>query len=492
VISSNHPALRSATAAIALVACLIANGLGSTGSASATGRLTTPFPLLHGISCSSRTLCVAVDNKGHAVSSTNPAAASPIWRGSEIPGLADPQAISCVATALCVTVSWNGGAGISTDPAADRPHWSAAVIGADLHFIDSVSCPSISMCVVVGGDGVVAISSDPTAAKPSWSVWKVDGSELLRSVSCPSRSLCVAVDGHGRAIVSNDPSGATPHWSAPDSIDAAPLSAISCPSASLCVAVDERGGTVRSTDPAGGAWSAPQASETTMALSSVSCEAALCVAVGKAPESAAVLSMDPTTAAPAWKRATSLGPPGPELPPSVSCAPDALCVAVSDVAAAVSANADVPTPTWTVSSEIDRLSPGSVRLRGPIAARDSTLRFSLGCQGAWVLQSCRGTATLSAIERLSASGRAIALATRRTKRTRTVTLGRMAFTMAASESGAELHTRQIKLNRTGRHLLARFKRLPVALSISALAPELRVPSRLVAITTARATFTAQR
>jgi hypothetical protein len=488
IIQTKRLAMRSAIVT-ALLACLVGGGLASSGSASATGTLTSSFPLIYNISCGSRSLCVGVDDKGYAVISTNPTAATPIWHGSQMEGLVDPLAISCVSTMLCVVVDSNGGAGISTDPAAIAPHWRAAPIGSAMALADSVSCPSTSLCVAVGGGGDVAISDDPTAATPSWGVATVDGSRLLRSVSCPTTSLCVAVDDDGGALISSDPSAATPQWSAPASIDAASLSAISCTSTSLCVAVDARGGTVRSTDPLGGKWSAVDAGEAGTVLSAISCQPAVCIAAGKAPESAIVLSMDPTAAAPSWRRATSIGPPGSELPPSVSCAAaEALCIAVSGVDAATSANTDELTPTWT-SSSIDGLPPGSVSLRSPVVMRGSAVRFSLGCQAGLAMQSCQGTATLTAIERLSRSGHVIATTPRKAKRTRTVVLGRVAFTMAASESGAKLHAFQIKLSGTGRHLLARFKRLPVALNVSALAPELRLPPRLVAVTTARAILT---
>jgi hypothetical protein len=478
------------TTAAVLFVCLLGSGLTPSDSARATGTLTSPFPLLRAVSCSSRSLCVGIDDKGHAVVSTNPTAAAPTWRGSEMPGLVDPTAISCASTALCVAVNWHGVAGISTDPTAETPHWSAEPIGAGLHLIDSVSCPAVSLCVAVGGAGDVAISRDPTDATPSWNVSKIASSQLLRSLSCPTISLCVAVDDHGAAVVSTDPSATTPHWNVSALIASAPLSGVSCPSPSLCVAVDERGDTIRSTDPADGKWSALRAGEGATVLSAISCQVYLCVAVAKAPESATVLSMDPVAVAPMWMRATSIGPPGSELAPSVSCVAG-LCVAVSGVGAAISANADAPTPIWRASS-IDGLPPGSVSLRSPIAALRSAVRFSLSCQAAWAMQSCQGVATLTATERLSASGHAIEVLTRKAKRTRTVALGRVKFTMPASESGQALHTLEIKLNRTGRHLLAHFKRLPIALSISALALELRVPSRLVVVTTARATLKARR
>jgi hypothetical protein len=57
-------------------------GVAAPGAALATGSLDYPPPILWGISCPSTGLCVAVDDKGHAVISTDPTAGTPTWSAS--------------------------------------------------------------------------------------------------------------------------------------------------------------------------------------------------------------------------------------------------------------------------------------------------------------------------------------------------------------------------------------------------------------------------
>ena len=72
-------------------------------------------------------LCVAVDNGGNALVTTNPADASPIWSApvNIDAGTNSLVGITCPTTALCVAVDSGGDAVVTTDPSVATPTWSA-------------------------------------------------------------------------------------------------------------------------------------------------------------------------------------------------------------------------------------------------------------------------------------------------------------------------------------------------------------------------------
>jgi hypothetical protein len=478
------------TALLALVATTLAL---TSGTAMATGTLTSPYPLLFGVSCSGPSLCVAIDDKSKAIVSTDPTAPRPTWRASAL-GLVDPEAISCVATSLCVAVDSNGMAASSVDPTAVAPTWSTSTV-FDHRASPGVSCPSTSLCVAVGGGatdggGFVGVSTNPTAPSPVWSTSVVDDTALA-AVSCPGTSLCVAVDVRGRAISSDDPAAADPRWTAPAAVDGDGLSGVSCPSTTLCVAVDGRGAATSSTDPGADrpTWSMPVA--TGVSASRISCPAEnLCAAVSAQPLVAGVFTTDALAPGASWNAATTFGFASGESPASISCASVSLCAIVARTSASISTAPFSTNPAWSAPSVIDEIPAGDLKLSGPIVTRGSTISFSAHCVGEPVRQ-CPGTATLSALERLSRGGhRVIGHARTSVRRTRRVVVGRATFTPSAVAAGA---TRlAIGLNRTGRHLLSRFARLPALLTVTAQASEARVPPRTIVVESTHVTFSARR
>lgn len=454
----------------ALLAGVLGAGVLSSGPALATGRLTSPDPLLWDISCPSTALCVAIDDKGHAVISTDPTTATPTWSDSET-GLQNPIAISCSSTALCVAVDSNGHVAISTNPTAATPTWSTAPIGAPHSFTNGISCPLTSLCVAVNYEGNAVVSTDPATVAPTWSpapIISIPPEEnfqdrlRLSAVSCTSTALCVATDNKGDAVISTNPTAAT--WSAPESIDSAALTGISCPSTSLCVAVDS---------------------------------------VGRA-----VISTDPTAAMPTW-----LAPPAlsyyefAESPASVSCASVSLCAIAFIEKVMISTNPTAANPTWSAPSTIDTVPTGTLSLLGSPTPSGPTLTFRVSCSGEDIekvfglfadgaLQGCPGSATLTTTERLAANGHTITgvTAAAKRKRLRTVVIGRTTLTKLFVEAYAgvvQSYTIKIKLNSTGKRLLTKFKRLPARLSVTAAVPELRVPPKTMIVKTVRVTFKAK-
>ncbi|HXP37682.1 MAG TPA: hypothetical protein VN817_07935 [Solirubrobacteraceae bacterium] len=499
---------------------MLAGALGCAGfspaPALATGPLTSSVPLLSDISCSSTTLCAAVDNKGHAVISTDPTDASPTWSDSET-NLVVPTAISCAATALCAAVDVNGSVSVTADPTAPTPSWTAMSISAAHSWIEDISCPTTSLCVAVDRQGHALTSTDPTAATPTWNAALIDSravpfSEYPSAVSCASSSLCVAVDTLGDAVVSTDPGAATPKWSAPVQIDSVVPSGISCPTTSLCVVVDSSGRAVRSSDPAATVptWSAPEPISTRH-LRGVSCPATtLCAAAGElfnVSEGAGVgvaSSTDPDATTPAWQSTPPFAAFGSlESPTSISCA-STFCVIAAGGQATTSTDPADASPTWSSPRTIDTVPAGELSVLGTPGTKGTSAALELACtpndlvhtfqiEGDGALQECSGSATLSTSEQLSANGRVVTgvAPSTRAKRSRTVTIGQTTLSGMYAGDLVITRTADVALNPTGRHLLAKFKRLPATLSVSAAASELRVPPKIATIDTSPVTFKAK-
>jgi hypothetical protein len=492
---------------VALLAGVLAAGVLSPGPVFATGALTGPSPYLWGISCSSNSLCVAVGSRGRVVTSTDPTAATPTWIGARIDGSGADfmSAVSCVSTALCVAIDLDGRALISTDPAVATPTWSigtgelATNLG-ELGLIESISCPSTSLCVAVDNKGHAVISTDPAAAR-TWIATTIDSVSpppfsLTSGVSCPSTSLCVAVDDRGRAVISTDPAAATPTWTVPAAVDSTGLMAISCPSTSLCVAVDEAGRAVTSTDPSATTptWSAPAPIDNSP-LTGISCPTtSLCVAITRAGRR--VITTDPTSVTPTWRGGATMVSgyeSFAEIPARISCASTSLCVMTDAGGALISTDPTTATPTWSAQSGIDATGAGTTSLLGSPLISGPTLRFNLGCSAnalGFGLQECPGAAVLTTTERLAANGRTVAGVAAKSKHRRVVVIGRTTF-IADTGQARTTSTFAVTLNDTGRRLLARFKRLPATLTVTANAPELRVPPNTMTVKTVKVTFRAK-
>jgi hypothetical protein len=499
-----------------MLAGILACGGLSPAPALATGALTSSSPLLWDISCSSTTLCVAVDDKGHAVISTDPTDASPTWSDSET-DLVVPTAISCAATALCAAVDLNGSASITTDPTAPTPSWNAMSISAAHSWIEDISCPTTSLCVAVDREGRALTSTNPTAATPTWNVTLVDSrpvpfSEHLSAISCASSSLCVAVDTLGDAVVSTDPGAATPKWSAPVQIDSVIPSGISCPTTSLCVAVDPSGRAVTSSDPTAAVptWSPPKP-VSTRNLRGVSCPTAtLCAATGELFNVSdgygvgVATSTEPGVMTSGWQNTLPLANIGyPESPISISCA-STLCVVAAGSQATISTDPGAVSPAWSPLATIDAVPAGELSVLGTPNTRGTSATFKLACtghdlsqtfqiDGDGAVQECSGAATLSASEQLSANGRIVTgvAPAGRAKRSRTVAIGQTTLSGMYAGDVAITRTANVALNATGRRLLAKFKRLPATLTVSAAASELRVPPKIATIDTSPVTFKAK-
>jgi hypothetical protein len=409
--------------------------LASTGSALAASPLSwssptligpgseTP-PVLEGVSCPSASLCVAVDEYGNVVTSTEPTSAGS-WRvtrsyvgragyrslasvscastdfcfasggktggetfrtSSDPAGGAGawtshnsvkgvPYSVSCPSSGLCVGV--NGGeVWSSTEPRGDLLAWKVQEI--DEHRLYGISCPNTSLCVAVDAEGDVLTSSEPTGAKAVWHAAAVDPGHALGRVSCASESLCVAGDQAGDVLSTTEPAGGTAAWHLAAVDPGHVITGVSC-SGSLCIAVDGAGDVLSSSDPTGGAgaWSVAHVDE--HALRAVSCaSASLCVATDVYGE--VLTATDPTGPAAAWALARVDTMTAPPLA-AVSCASASLCVASEGSSVVTSTDPAGGAGAWRLEQSLELTAAPQLGLSCP------SVSLCVGAGESWVSAS---------------------------------------------------------------------------------------------------------
>jgi len=273
-----------------------------------------------GVSCPSTSLCVAVDEVGDVLVSSDPAGGVAAWVRSKV--AENLNALSCPSNGLCVAVG-DGVIAVSTDPVGGTGAWSTAKVGMEGPFLKAVSCASASLCVATdgdGGQGEVWTSSDPTGGAGAWSEVKIS-EEGIGGVSCPTSKLCVAVgsESGGNVFTSTDPTAGAGAWTAAK-IDSQRLYDVSCSSETLCVATDNNGNVLSATEPTGGGGAWNSASVAGGPLEHVSCASwGFCVALDGG---AIVTSANPTGGAAAWSAtpiANSLSLDGASCPAMNLC-----------------------------------------------------------------------------------------------------------------------------------------------------------------------------
>jgi hypothetical protein len=369
--AARHRPLLAATC-VALLACLAPASAAAVPALNWSGLLRIDdTTALTGVSCASASLCVAVDEAGHALASTDPAAGTTAsWSHEEVDGKTTLTGISCSGS-LCVAVDHEGHVLTSTDPAAGATaSWSSREVDGKTP-LTGISCPSTSLCVAVDHEGHVLASTNPAAgATASWSRQEVDGKTPLTGISCPSTSLCVAVDDEGSALASSEPTGGAAAWR-PSPIDlAGDLVAVSCAPApaGVCVAVDGEGDVLASGDPAppSPTWSWTPAFGEPGFPTAVSCTAAgLCLSTDSG--GGAFAGDDPTAAAPTWSFYGA--DPGTALK-SVSCTAEGLCAAVDGAGHVLVAQT---APPAVVTGTASALAETAATVTGTVDPQDATL-----------------------------------------------------------------------------------------------------------------------
>jgi hypothetical protein len=286
-----------------------------------------------GISCASLQLCVAVDNAGNVVVSTDPAGgAAATWVQSHVDGRGGLSAIACPSDGLCVAVDEVGDVVTSTEPAGGPGAWQVLEVDSG-NRLTKLSCPSAGLCVAIDADGDTVISSDPTGGAAAWS--DVHLSSGLSGVSCSNEKLCVLADTDGDILTSTDPAANPPTWSL-NQVGAG--GELACYSTSLCVTV---GAGITWGDPSGAAPWTQATFEEFGDFDAVTCAPeGICLAtsLGNGSPGNVLSSTDPAGGAGTWAESNSYGLPIVPSNPTVfmtikqdaglTCVRDELCALV--------------------------------------------------------------------------------------------------------------------------------------------------------------------
>lgn len=186
------------------------------------------------ISCPTASLCVAVDQGGDVITSTDPAAATG-WHVASVASGHALTAVSCSWSRFCAVADTNGNVITSTNPTAGAAAWTTTHV--DNVALGAIACRLGCVALDQGGGVVTAASS----AAGVWSgVSPVDPAVALGSLSCATDNFCVAGDALGNLLFSTNPAGGRSAWSVSAGSGSA-IGGVSCPTVSFCAAVDAGG-----------------------------------------------------------------------------------------------------------------------------------------------------------------------------------------------------------------------------------------------------------
>ena len=282
---------------------------------------------INGIACPSTTLCVAVDDSGHILSSTHPAESAAAWK-KLLPTATEGHAltsIACPSAALCVVADNDGTVLTSSDPSGGSEAWTATRLAA---IPETVGCETPTLCVAVSITGQIMTSSNPAGGESAWTspTESVDASHPPLVMSC-AVGLCAFTDGNGDVVSATNPTGGASEWTTANVLPGEYISSISCPSSSLCLIAlgNGQGAVYYSTTPHGGSgeWTKynPPSGETTN-ISSVACASTTLCVGGGYPRDHHEYNADVETR---HGRRPNSTPSGLSY---MSCASKALCVAI--------------------------------------------------------------------------------------------------------------------------------------------------------------------
>jgi len=309
---------------------------------------------IEGVSCPGADLCVALDQNGNALASTDPTSSSPTYVKTPVASSGTTvNPIDCPTTSFCVVIAGHD-VYSSQDPRAGV--WSAAQVVDAAGALNAISCdPTASLCVAVDGSGNAFTTIDPTSASPTWTSAPID-TRAINGVSCPSTSLCVAVDSSGYGITSTNPGAESPTWTSQLIGPTGSIFGVSCaPGTSTCVAIEGGDPNVLTTTTPAGSWNSATV-DTGKEDASVSCGSATLCVLGSFGDGPVLLTNDPGSSSPMWSGEIRLTPM--ESTVEVGCAAT-FCVAVDNDGELYSdgdvftsnQNPTVASPSWTSSRQ---------------------------------------------------------------------------------------------------------------------------------------------
>ncbi len=292
---------------------------------------------LTAVSCANSKFCVAADQSGRVLTTTNPTGGKHSWSGAATVDRAGPiTAISCPTTTFCAAVDQVGAFVYSLKPTGGARAWShparidpALAVGGGYAGLSDISCPTAKLCVAVdnGAKGNVLYSTDPEGGKAAWHSVALQGP--VTSVDCPTATLCVAVGSE--RYVSTAPGNPT-SWKASGALTGEVYQALDCVGVTLCVSVgfgNSSPGIASASTMATGVWSEPVAIEPSPPavdqglIDTVGCTRGTCVALDGFDN--AFVSSKPTTGI--WGPGAAIRPKSASDANAVSCT-SGICVVV--------------------------------------------------------------------------------------------------------------------------------------------------------------------
>ena len=449
---------------------------------------------LTGVACPSAALCVAVDQGGEVLVSSDPISGS--WKRDRRLGASAFAGVACPTTARCVAVDRAGNIVSSDNPLGGPSHW--AVVHVSGYPLSQVSCPTIGLCAVtqsvgpftsdqqfrdygdvlvshspdIGSSWITEHADDENGPECGKNAPSLDGCyQRFSGLACPTVSLCVAADTSGRMVWSGDPGAATANWSSspvgpgPDrfgGVGAIGLPSLACPTRSLCVGLcavenafssgtcddavgNDLVGIALTWNPAGllrgddGSLTKTTAFHTTVSQpSGVWCASSTPCFIGT-PNGDLVMSQNPTGGPRTWT-VTRRGYVNEPIT-GISCS-RTFCVAVDGAGHAISG---IPVNRSEVRKALHRVCVASANgQRLPALARRDGYKMSFAAPSAGRLTIAWWTHAASTDGRVAAAGRPVALAR-----------GSWAFKRPGRQ------TIKLTLTPAGRRIITRARRLGV-------------------------------
>jgi hypothetical protein len=113
--------------------------------------------------------------------------------------------LTCATPSLCVAFDQAGNVITSTNPTGGASAWSTAP-GPDSGSTYSASCPSKSLCVAINGSGRIGTSTNPAAGATTWSSQLVDAPPCAFTTPCTAEQI-YAHDSHRTTVLDSAPPG---------------------------------------------------------------------------------------------------------------------------------------------------------------------------------------------------------------------------------------------------------------------------------------------
>jgi hypothetical protein len=218
---------------------------------------------LESISCPEAGFCVAVSGNrytsGKVLSSSNPTGPSSAWQVIQLEGEPDLRGVSCISRSLCVAVGAEGRVFASSNPDGGPAAWNSIGSPGGPGALEAISCLSEGTSFCLGGNagGNLLTTASPTGPASAWDEVNGGGSVQITGASCATTNRCIAVDNNGAVLSSTQPATGpwsrhtlvpytpTPHGTLPENA----LFAADCPTTSFCIAAGAAGRVFTSTDP---------------------------------------------------------------------------------------------------------------------------------------------------------------------------------------------------------------------------------------------------